>query len=238
MEETKKKFLQGTWLNIVLGALIIIAGIVVIAVALSKPDVIANLIAIIMAVALFLMGALALTTSLVIYHGIRIHSSIIYGSAMIGAGVVLVIMKDTIVVNIIRFLAVFLISFGAAELINAIIMTAQKKLNEIKTVWIVLFYALAAATVALGTVVLVFNEKNSLDFQKIIYVIVGICIIASGILEIVAEILKVRSKRIENKEKVTVSNDSKQTTVVIETPTTTKPVEEEPSSEVSDEKAE
>lgn len=200
MEENKKKFLQGTWLNVVLGILLVVAGIVIICISVNNPADVSQFIAIVMACCLFLMGGIALVTSLVIYHGVRIHSSIIYGSAMIGVGVVLIILKDTIVTNIVTFLSVFLIAFGAAELVNSIIMTAQKKMNNVKLVWIILFYLLSAVTLALGVLVLVFNLQNNANFEKVIYTIVGICVILAGILEIVAEILKVRAKHIETKE--------------------------------------
>ncbi len=228
MEENKKKFLQNTWFNIILGILLVVAGIIVIVISINNPENISQFIAIVMACALFLMGAIALGMSLVLYHGVKIHAAVIYGSALIGAGVVLILLRNEIIVQIVNFVAVFLISFGAAELVNAIIMTAQKKLNNIKPIWIVLFYLLAAATIALGTVVLVFNLNNTADFQKVLYVIVGVCIIVSGLLEVVAECLKVRAKHKE--EDKTIDNKPNEPAPEAKPAEEAKPVEEAPQS--------
>lgn len=180
------------WINIVYGVLFAIAGILIIVFAYVDLGVVDTALSIIIAVSLFVVGLIYLITSFVSQTKEFITSGLILGSMAIALGIVLLILPWLVGGFLVYFLAAFLVAGGAVALAKAITGIVFK----FSALWILGAFAIAAAGITLGSVILAINGSVT---KTIIYTIMGAGVFAAGIAELIVGIKLLSAKKKINK---------------------------------------
>lgn len=169
--------LKNKWLQVIIGALLLAAGIVVIVINATNSSKITDAISWLVAIFLFLIGGLVLIFAL-LRTRIIFTPSFVYGSLLIALGVVFCVTGfEFIETGVPVFLGTLLISFGAVSLVKAILLINFKA----KVGFIVLFFLLAATSIALGILCLIYKK----DSLSIIYYSLGALLVAYGFAQLI-----------------------------------------------------
>lgn len=169
--------MKNKWLQVIIGALLLAAGIIVIVINATDPGKITLAISWVVAVFLFLVGGLMLIVSLITTKAI-FTPVYVYGSLLVALGVLFCVTGTSFIEKgVTVFLGTLLISFGAVSLVKAIMLTCFKA----KVSFIVLFFIIAAVGITLGVLTLVYQSEA----MQIIYYGLGALLVAYGIVQIV-----------------------------------------------------
>ena len=177
-------FKRYKWMQLFLGILLIVAGIVTIVISFINMGILSTTLSIIIAVVLFAFGGLILLSTFLEDKGNNYSTAIIYASLLIALGVILCI-RNTLIQEVILYLvAVFCIAFGASQIIRGIIAIKY----HAKPIVIILCFLLGAIGITLGIVSLCCQGT----MMQIIYILVGALFIISGLVETIYGIKEVR----------------------------------------------
>lgn len=183
-----KLFKRYKWLQLFLGCLLLVAGIVTVIIAFINVNSLTTILSIIIAVVLFTFGTFIFLASLLEDKLGNFTSAMAIASLLIALGVVLLVRYKFIGDAILFFVAVTALAFGIAELVKSVVLIRLHGKTEI----IALCFILAFMGIALGIVALVLQKKEMM--LQIIYLCTGFFFAAVGILEIIygAKLLKNR----------------------------------------------
>lgn len=190
----KNIIIRFRWVGILLGILLIAAGIVVVAMSIydliNEKNIATNVLAITAASICFIIGAAFIVAGILIPLSNFFDSSFAFGAISIAAGVVLLVFlgKDIIPEIIIYLVAVALIAFGAIYLVRGILMIV----NKLPVIKIVLAFVIATIGIAAGIVSIVMREK----ILYVVYIIIGLLVITAGTIELIT-LLKNKRESIE-----------------------------------------
>ena len=188
----KTLFSKHKWMQLVYGALLIAAGVVVIVIALNQQDQISQWLSIVVSIALFIYAAALMFTGIFSLKKKVFDLAFIYSVVFIAIGVVLLVKPMMIGEFITIFVATLLCAGGVVEIGEATAMVFFKR----PLFFIIAFYVLGAALIALG--VLCFSFQN--DVQKIIYIASGAILALAGAIELALGIYSLFKHKEDEKE--------------------------------------
>lgn len=188
----KTLFDKHKWLQIIYGALLIAAGIVVIVLAINDTEQISKWLSIVLAIGLFLFGGCTIAAGLFALQQKYFSSVFIYGALAISIGVVLCIKNTMIGEFITIFVGTLFLCMGAVCCGEAAAMIFFKR-NKVS---IIVAFIVAAIFITLGVLALVFPET----VEKIIYIAIGAIACLIGLLEIVLGIISAFAMKKADKE--------------------------------------
>lgn len=179
-------FLKHKWLQIIYGALLLVAGILIIVMSINQPASITIWISVIFAIGLFIFGACSIMAGVFTLEKKFFNSLFIVGSLSIAFGVVLCTLaagKDTdLMGNLIKvFFSVMLLAMGAVECGEAAAMIYFKRSKFA----IAIFFVLGALFITAGVLTLIFWD----NIIKVVYAILGGLIALLGLFEMVVGVI-------------------------------------------------
>ena len=189
-------FAKHKWLQIIYGALFLVAGAFVIVVALAFKDTttLSTWLSVICAIGLFIFGACAIMAGIFALDKRYFTSLFIYGALSIAIGVVLCIKLDFVIQVLVVFIGVMFLVLGAVECGEAAAMIYFKK----SKFFIALFFIFGAILITAGVLVLVFQNEDVL--KRIVYVGAGGILALIGLFETVLGIKAAVSSKKADKE--------------------------------------
>lgn len=178
--------MRNKWLQIVIGILLVIAGIVVIVVQATGGNI-SKAVSIMVAILLFLIGALVLLFALLTVRS-YFSPSYVYGALLIALGVVFLVSGSAIIEQGVPvFLGTLLIAVGVVGLVKGILLCVYKA----PVLFIVLFFVFAAVAITFGILALVFRS----EIVNIMYYCLGALIAVYGIVQIVYGAMAISKKK-------------------------------------------
>ena len=190
-------FAKHKWLQIIYGALLLVAGILIIVMSINNPENITIWISVIFAIGLFIFGACSIMAGVFSLEKKFFNSLFIVGSLSVAFGVVLCTLaagKDTdLMGKLIKvFFSVMLLAMGAVECGEAAAMIYFKRSKFA----IAIFFILGALFIAAGVLTLIFWE----NIIKVVYAILGGVIAVIGLFEVVVGTLSFIGAKKADKE--------------------------------------
>lgn len=180
----KKLFTKYAWLQILLAVLLIVGGVVIIVIAANnKENILADALCITAAVILFLFGGISIAAAFIVDYKKLFSLGIIYGSLSIACGILLCAYTSHVdLLNyLVYVLSVFMIVFGAVELIKALVSTIIRLQNLFI---LIMTYVLAVLFITGGILAIVFRANITTVFcigAGVLLIIVGILLLILGI---------------------------------------------------------
>ena len=171
-------FSKYKWMGVLLGALLIAAGIAIVVVGIVKPSNLDLLLSIIAAIIFFISGAICLVSGCLIKLTNFFNIYIVLGGISIAIGVVLLIYRSATPMILLYTTAVVLIAVGATYIVRAILYIS----NKMKPIYIVISFVIAVVAITAGILALVY-QGNAL---QVIYILFGLFVAAIGIVELVS----------------------------------------------------
>lgn len=173
-----KIVLKDKWMKILLGAILIIAGLIIVIFGIVQPGVISMTLSIVFAVSLFFIGALYL------YNGLSktananvIDLTYIIAAIAISLGVVLLVNTNLIANILVYIVSISVLTIGSALLIRGIVLCARKSTASN----CVLAIIVGVVLIVLGVLALIFQSQ----ITQVIYISSGVLLLIVGILQIV-----------------------------------------------------
>ena len=189
----KSLFNRYIWLQLILSLLLMFAGALVFAFAISnKTNVLRDGVNIIAAVILFLFALFVILSTFIFEQDKPFTTGILIGSACISIGLILCLGKFILLDYLVFLLAIFFIVLGSVGILKGIIMIVQKFKN---VAYIVMTFIAAAACITFGVLALNFPG----NFALALYIISGILIFAAGVFELIVGIRVIVDKNNSSK---------------------------------------
>jgi len=187
----KTLFAKHKWMQLIYGALLLTAGILVIVFAINDKDNISKWLSIVVAIALFIYSAALMFSGVFSLKKKLFDIAFIYTVFFVSMGVVLVANPEVLGTFIVIFVATMLTAIGVVEIGEATAMIFFKR----PVFFIVVFYILGAAFITLGVLSFSFQE----NVEQIVYVGIGILLCLAALVEIVLGIVGLfAAKKIED----------------------------------------
>ena len=175
----KKLFSKYKWLGILLGVLLVVAGILIIVLSAVNVGSLNTIISITAAVILFLIGGSLLLSSLLTSIDSIFESSIFYGAVYITIGILLLVNLNLLPDMIISVMGIALIAYGTALFIKSLALAIRKSK---KKGLIALGIVVGLLAITGGILAIVYSST----VQMIIYIGLGAAILFAGILQIIS----------------------------------------------------
>ena len=169
-------FQRYKWMGILLGVLLIIAGIATIVFGIINQSQVGLILSIIIAVILFIIGGLYLIAGCMVPLSNFFTALFLYGAIAIAIGVVLLINTSIVPLVMVYTLSIVLLALGVVYLIRAIMGIVYKS----SPAWITFCFIFAVLGITLGVLSLIFKE----NVLMIIYIVIGSVLVISGIAQI------------------------------------------------------
>lgn len=173
-----KIVLKDKWMEILLGSVLTIAGLVIIVLGIVNPSILSTALSIIFAISLFFVGGLYL------YNGLAktananvIDATYVLAAVAIALGVVLLVNTNLIADILVYIVSISVLTFGVALLLRGIILCARKGSTANCAFAIILGIVL----IILGVLALIFKS----NLTQIIYISSGVLLLVIGIFQIV-----------------------------------------------------
>ncbi len=180
------------WLRFALGAFIVALGVTIIILACLSLGHLSNVINIVVAVALMIVGLVFICANLFSETHKTITLALLIGTLSITGGIVMLVSKFHLGTDLLHtgllvyFIAIFALALGAALIAKAITMIYYRQ----KTSWVILMFVLATVAITAGILALVFADK----LQQPAYIILGVVLVVLGITFIVLAALNNKNK--------------------------------------------
>ena len=187
-------FAKHKWLQIIYGALFLVAGAFIIIISLRSPDNLSTWLSIVCAIALFIFGGCSIMAGIFLLEKKLFSALFIYGALSIAIGVTLCVHTDFIINVIVVFIGVMFLTFGAVECGEAAAMIFFKR-NKF---FIALFFVFAAILITAGVLVLVF--QNNATLQTIVYTGIGGILALIGVFEVILGVKSIIDGKKADKE--------------------------------------
>ena len=180
------------WLKYAIGAFTIALGVTIIILACLSLGHLANVINIVVAVSLMIIGIIFVCANLFSETHKTITLALLIGSISITGGVVLLVSKFHLGTDLLHtgllvyFIAIFSLALGAALIAKAITMIYYRQ----KTALIVLMFVIATVAITAGILSLIFADK----LQQPAYIILGVVLVVLGIAMIIVSSIPKKEK--------------------------------------------
>lgn len=196
----KSLFEKYKWLQIVVGVVLLTAGIVAIILAINNISAMARVIGIIVAICCFLYAGMLITASFIKNPRTPFPQEVLFAGIAIGIGATLCIgtVAEALATYATYLLGCGLIALGAIAIIKSIIIICYK--DPVQN-WLIM---IICGVIALVGGILLLCYINELTVA--INVVIGVIIAALGVLEIVLGIIAIsKNSKGNKKEKKVVS---------------------------------
>lgn len=185
---------KNKWIKYALGAFIIALGILIIVLACLNLGALENIITIVIAVSLLILGLVSLIITIFSETHKGFTYSLLISSLIIAAGIVLLIARFAVGIDIPHILLVYTLSvitlvFGVACLFKGVSLIVYKEKKPL----IAALFAVAVVAITLGILGIVF-AKDLGGLVIAAYVILGILVLVTGVLMIVLAALNDKKK--------------------------------------------
>ena len=185
---------KNKWIKYALGAFIIALGILIIVLACLNLGALENIITVVIAVSLLILGLVSLIITIFSETHKGFTYSLLISSLIIAAGIVLLIARFAVGVDIPHILLVYTLSvitlvFGVACLFKGVSLIVYKEKKPL----IAALFAVAVVAITLGILGIVF-AKDLGGLVIAAYVILGILVLVTGVLMIVLAALNDKKK--------------------------------------------
>ena len=187
----KKILNKYVWLHAFLGVLLLAAGITIIVLAIINKDSVSKTLVYIFAGLTIGFGGLTILLSLMSETRTPFTSTMLFSSILIALGVTSLIVDNFIGSLLVNFLAVLLIALGSVCLAKAIFSIIYR----MRKIYIFFLFLTSIVGITLGILALCFDEYAFIAT----FITTGAFIIAIGIYEIVAFMLKSKEAKEELK---------------------------------------
>jgi uncharacterized membrane protein HdeD (DUF308 family) len=179
------------WIRYAVGTFIIALGILIIVLACLNMGALANVINIIVASSLIVLGLISLIITIFSETHKGFTSSLVISSAIIAAGILLLVARFGSGFTIdnkllVYILSIFILVFGVASLFKGVSLIVYKE----KRTLIFLLFLVAIVAIVMGILGIVFTPKLVVAS----YIILGIVVLAAGILLIVYSVVNDKKK--------------------------------------------
>ena len=180
------------WIKYAIGAFIIALGITIIILACLSIGQIANVINIVVAVALIVIGVVFACANFFTETHKTITLSLLLGALGITCGVIMLVSKFRLGIDLLHtyflvyFIASFALAIGVCSIVKAITMIIYRQ----KASLITLMFVLGTVSIVIGILGLVFAA----DLQQPAYIILGVVLVVVGISIIVVSSISKREK--------------------------------------------
>ncbi len=180
------------WLKYAIGAFVIALGVTIIILACLSLGHLANVINIVVAVSLMIIGIIFICANLFSETHKTISLALLIGTISITGGIVLLVSKFHLGTDLLHtgllvyFVAIFSLAMGAALIAKSITMIYYRQ----KTILIVLMFVLAAIAITAGILSLVFSS----NLQQPAYIILGVVLVILGIAMIIMSSMTKKEK--------------------------------------------
>ena len=188
----KTLFSKHKWMQLVYGALLLGAGILIIVIANNNPNDFSKWLSIVLSIALFIYASALLFSGVFSLKKKLFDISFVYAVIFVAIGVTLLVNPTMIGQFVTIFIATLLCGSGLVEMGEATAMVFFKR----HKFFIVLFYILGAALIALGVLAFVFQN----DAQKVMYVASGAILAGVGVVELILGVVSLFKNRKEKKD--------------------------------------
>ena len=182
------------WLKYAIGAFTIALGVTIIILACLSLGHLANVINIVVAVSLMIIGIIFICANLFSETHKAFTMALLIGTFSITAGVMLLVSKFHLSTDLLHtgllvyFIAIFSLALGAALIAKAISMIYYRQ----KTALIVLMFVIATVAITAGILSLIFADSSQL--QQSAYIILGVVLVALGIAMIIVSSIPKKEK--------------------------------------------
>lgn len=176
----KELFIRHKWIGVILGILLVIAGVATIVFAAIDSNTVDEALSIIIAVTLFIVGLFYLIAGTLESLSHFYSSSFVYGGVYIALGVILLV-NTAIVPQVMAYtLSIVMIAIGTIYLIRGILCIV----NKMDKLIIITSLSIAPIAITLGILSLIFQSV----LVVVIYVVCGIIITTAGVVETIIAI--------------------------------------------------
>lgn len=184
-------FQKHKWLRYVVGSFVIALGVLIIILACLSTDQVPNIINIVLSSGLILLGVFLLCTVLLSETHKTFTTTMVVSSLLIAIGIVCLVARFYVHFTIdprllVYFIAIGSLSFGTVALAKGVSLIVFKE----KASWIALMFLIAVLGITLGIIALCFVG----ELVQAAYIILGVSLVAIGILFIVFSILSDKKK--------------------------------------------
>ena len=167
-----KVFARYKWMGIILGVLLIAAGIAIVVVGIIKPSNLDLLLSVIAATMFFVVGTICLVGGCLVKLTSFFNIYIVLGGLAIAIGVVLLVYRNATPMILLYTTAVTLIALGATYVVRAILYIS----NKMKPIYIVISFVIAVVAITAGILALVYQGRA----LQVIYILFGLFVVAIG----------------------------------------------------------
>ena len=194
MQEVKKNmknlFQRFKWMGILLGILLILAGIGIIVLGILSPDKVNLILSITIAVICFIIGIIYIVAGVMVPLSEFYSSLYLYGAFAIAIGIILLVHQDLSSEILIYTISVVLITLGVVYIVRGILYLV----NKLKLIQIILAFVVGGVALTLGIIALIFRGQ----MLQVIYVMAGAFMVLSGILQLIDSAKGKSNKNQEN----------------------------------------
>ena len=179
-------FQKHPWLRYVIGAFVILLGLLIIILGSLSPSNLQDVVNIVLSVACILLGLFFLASILLSETHKIFTITMVLSSIFLTLGVLLLVARFGIRFYIdpkllVYLLSIFTLAFGAVALGKAVSLIFYKE----KVSWIIVMFLIATVCVVLGVLSLVYADK----LVQAVYIILGVALVVVGVLFIVFSII-------------------------------------------------
>jgi uncharacterized membrane protein HdeD (DUF308 family) len=184
------------WLKYVIGALIISLGVLIIVLACLALGRLQDIINIVVAVSLLIIGLILLIVCLLYESHKGFTLALLFASISITSGVVLLVGRFGLHESLSTNLIVYIISlatlvFGVAALVKGISLIVYKERKGL----IALMLIVGIVGITLGILGLCFANKLATELATAAYILLGVLLVAAGVLFIAFAIIGQKKKK-------------------------------------------
>ena len=166
------------WMGILLGVLLILAGVGIILLSIFVPDKVNMILSITVAVICFIIGIIYIVAGVLLPLSEFYSSLYLYGAFAISVGIILLIHMDLASEILIYTIAVILLTLAVVYVVRGILYVT----NKMKTIQFVLCFVIGGVCLVLGILALIFKGQ----MLQFIYILAGAFFLLSGIIQLIS----------------------------------------------------
>lgn len=174
------------WIKVVLGVLIVLAGVGLIVLGIISPGQVNLILSIVTAVILFIIGLVYVVAGIITPLNELYSPLYFYGAFAIAIGIILLIHNELASEILIYTIAVISLTVGVIYVTRGILAIV----NKMKAPIIVLFFVVGVLLIGFGVVALIFKAQ----ILQAIYIVAGVFITVTGVLELISTVRQLKAK--------------------------------------------
>ena len=171
-------FQRYKWMGILLGVLLILAGVGVILLSIFAKDKVDMILSITVAVICFIIGLIYIIAGVMLPLSEFYSSLYLYGAFAISVGIILLIHMSLASEILIYTIAVILLTLAVVYIVRGVLYVSHK----MKTIQFVLCFIIGGVCLVLGILTLIFKNQ----MMQVVYILAGVFFLLTGILQLIS----------------------------------------------------